>query len=313
MNTKYVFSIFMLFAMLSISAQMVLAEPSSPVSIDIDISPNQDPNVIYPERDDKKNIVYVSALTTTSFDAATIDPATVEFGPDRAKAIKSFGITKDVDFDGDVDITFRFRVPETGIQCGENLATLYAMTYDGVIVSGSDVIQTDGCEPQPQIDDLLGDMDGFGYGLVEGEHRSVGAFDNREPEDPFFTDMWGVSSFSYVHSFDIPADPIENIEFRWFISGMQDGDDQVVGSDVETKLYLDGIEVPYAFDQVDQFDYFADTGWSEIAGTVRIVIPEELYSVFMDGSVEVRFETLALGSFQGLDAFAIDYSHLIIY
>ena len=90
-------------------------------------------------------MVMVAILTTSDFDATMVDPLSVAFGPDGAPDIKGQGIIKDIDADGDYDLIVRFRVNQTGIQCGDTSATLTGETIDGIQIMGSDSIQTEGC------------------------------------------------------------------------------------------------------------------------------------------------------------------------
>jgi hypothetical protein len=171
---------------------------------------------------------------------------------------------------------------------------------------------------------LLGDRDGFGYGLAEGDIRPTAPahafFDHREPGDPDFTDVnpipvtWGLRQtvFSYEHQFDVPDGmSLAAASFNWFTLGIQDADRQVLGFETDIRLFLDGVEVPVAFDLVDQFDYYP-LGWAEIAGSVSINVPPDLLRLFADGRVVVTFETHALGSHEGVDSYAIDFSQLTL-
>jgi hypothetical protein len=170
-----------------------------------------------------------------------------------------------------------------------------------------------------QANSLLGDKDGFGIGLVEGDIRpeSEGFFDMRDPADPYFTDSYPVSqpglyNFNYTHSFSMPSTPVTEAHLNLFTLGIQDGDDQIEGSDPDILLYIDGMEIPNAFDDIDQFDWFSEYGWTSIASLVTIDIPSNLLSALDDGNATLRFEIKQYGSHPGKDAFAIDYSELII-
>jgi hypothetical protein len=71
------------------------------VPIDIDIKPGSDPNSINPK---SKEAISVAILTTDTFDATTIDPLSVQFGPNGATEIHNRGHIEDVDGDGDDDM-----------------------------------------------------------------------------------------------------------------------------------------------------------------------------------------------------------------
>jgi len=92
----------------------------------------------------------VAILTTADFDAATVDPLSVQFGPDRTTTKKDICRLKDIDFDGDVDLVLFFRQSESGIQCGDTTATLIGITYNVQEIVGTDSINTVGCvNPYP--------------------------------------------------------------------------------------------------------------------------------------------------------------------
>jgi len=165
-----------------------------------------------------------------------------------------------------------------------------------------------------------GDKDGFGLGMEEGDVRPAGSsiFDEREIGDPNFTDVWPIPwtdptdfSFTYTHTFDPPEGSFI-AKLKIFSLGIQDGDSQVSTSDTDIKLYADGIEVPDAFDSVDQFFWADGIGWVEVAGYVEMEIPPEIAHVLSDGSVELTYEVLQLGSHVGTDGFAIDFSEIVI-
>lgn len=160
---------------------------------------------------------------------------------------------------------------------------------------------------------LLGDKDGFGIGLVDGQIYDGDWFDHREKNDPAFTDKLpppNFNDFTYCHAFD-PCKNINSAELNLLTLGIQDGDKQVYQSDTDIKLFINGIEIPHAFDDVDQFDR-VDSKWVSFAGYVTIPIPENLLIELTSGRIDVRIVTLALGEYQGLDVFALDYSELII-
>jgi hypothetical protein len=113
-----------------------------PVSVEIDIKPGSDPNSINPK---SKGNIPVAILTTGDFDATTVDPLSVEFGPDGATESHGRGHIEDVDGDGDDDLVLHFRTQDTGIQCGDTSASLTGETFGGQAIEGSDSINTVGC------------------------------------------------------------------------------------------------------------------------------------------------------------------------
>lgn len=164
------------------------------------------------------------------------------------------------------------------------------------------------------ISDLIGDKDGFGMGLTEGDARPTSPsffFDNRTIVDPEFSDHYPVDpSFSYIHNFSSLSGSIVSAELNLFTLGIQDGDTQVFGSNTDITLSLDGNDIVGAFDSIDQFVF--TTEWVEVAGLVSVSIPNSLLYLIQDGAAQFELNTLQLGTHPGHDAFAIDYSELVL-
>ena len=158
---------------------------------------------------------------------------------------------------------------------------------------------------------LVGDKDGFGRGLQEG--ATVPATDNVDasgPGDPVFTDRWIQNpDFTYQHSFVLPRGKVVSAELELLTLGVQDGDADVLGSDTDIRLSVNGIEVPQAFDAVDQF-FWGGSEWVSQAGKVTLQLPPCVLPTLEDGTADVRIQILQLGTAQGFDAIAIDYSEL---
>ncbi len=112
------------------------------ITLAIDIKPGSDPNAINPA---SEGLIPVAILTTDTFDATTVSPITVRFGPAGANLEHRLGHLEDVDGDGDLDLLLHFRTQETGIQCGDAEASLSGETFDGQAIQGSDSIVTVGC------------------------------------------------------------------------------------------------------------------------------------------------------------------------
>ncbi len=110
--------------------------------VDINIKPGSDPNAINPAN---KGLTPVAILTTDTFDATTVSPITVQFGPAGASLEHQLGHLKDVDGDGDLDLVLHFRTQESGILCGDAEASLTGETFEGQPIQGSDSIVTVGC------------------------------------------------------------------------------------------------------------------------------------------------------------------------
>lgn len=110
------------------------------LSVAIDVKPGSFPNSINPR---SRGRIPVAVLTTDSFDAASVDPESVVFGPAAASPAKAR--LDDADGDGDLDLILHFRTQETGIACGDTAAALMGLTYDGQEIEGTDSVKTVGC------------------------------------------------------------------------------------------------------------------------------------------------------------------------
>jgi len=171
---------------------------------------------------------------------------------------------------------------------------------------------------------LLGDRDGFGMGLLPGFSLVLPGgtslpIDYRVASDPAFTDIYPcdmTSGASPTHEvlfeFDFikPDGNIESATLKLITLGIQDGDTQVAGSDTDVRLYLDNMEIPKAFDHVDQFANINGI-WSDFVSSVEIKVPMGILSVLNDGKIHGRIEILQLNvNSQAYDGFAIDYCEL---
>lgn len=119
-------------------------------SVLVDIKPGTDVNPVNPG---SRGVIPVAILTTSTaagepldFDATTVDPLSVGFGPGFATEAHGTGHFEDVDGDGDIDLMLHFRVQETGIVCGDTECGLTGETLSGEVITGIDSIVTVGCE-----------------------------------------------------------------------------------------------------------------------------------------------------------------------
>ena len=111
--------------------------------VDIDIKPGSESNSVNLK---SKGIITVAILTTEDFDATTINPLSVLFGPYEAMEAHEKGHIEDVDKDGDLDLVLHFKTQDTGIGCGDIEAGLTGETFDGQAIEGFDLINTIGCQ-----------------------------------------------------------------------------------------------------------------------------------------------------------------------
>ena len=118
-----------------------IASKADVTVVEIDIRPGSPQNTIRPN---SSGLIAVVVLTTPAFNALQLDIDTVRFGPDGAM-VHAKDQVKDIDGDGDKDRLLRFRIAETGIQCGDTKATLTGETKAGQSISGTDSIKTIGC------------------------------------------------------------------------------------------------------------------------------------------------------------------------
>ena len=109
------------------------------VQVEVDIKPGSDPNSI---NVDSRKDVPVAILTTDTFDATTVDPLSVKFGPAGATESHARGHIQDVDGDGDLDLVLHFLIRETGIALGDTEACLTGETFGGTPIEGCDAIST---------------------------------------------------------------------------------------------------------------------------------------------------------------------------
>jgi hypothetical protein len=110
--------------------------------VGIDIKPGSNLNAINPTN---KGVIPLAILTNNTFNATTVDPLSVEFGPNGAKEIHNKGHIEDADGDGDLDMVLHFDTQKTGIQCGDTKASLTGKTTSGQNITGTDAILTVGC------------------------------------------------------------------------------------------------------------------------------------------------------------------------
>ena len=126
-------------------------DPDDPAAgtVQIDVKPGSDPNSINPR---SRGVIPVAILSSSiangdsaDFDATTVDPLSLRFGPDEAPAFRGWVGFEDVNGDGLLDAVAHFRTQETGVACGDSDVLLTGSTVDGHEFAGADSIITVGC------------------------------------------------------------------------------------------------------------------------------------------------------------------------
>ena len=109
--------------------------------VPVDIKPGSYPNSINPG---SNGTVPVAILSTASFDAATVNPATVTLAGAavalKGKGSPSFSI-QDVDGDGLPDLLVHVQTEALHLSAGDVTAEVSGKTFDGKLVKGSDTIR----------------------------------------------------------------------------------------------------------------------------------------------------------------------------
>lgn len=111
-------------------------------AVEIDIKPGSDPNGVNVS---SGGVIPVAVLSAADFDASSIDPSTVTFGPAEAGIAHTAGHIDDVNGDGYPDLLLHFDFEATGIACGDTSGSLTGKTYSGQAVAGADSVQPVPC------------------------------------------------------------------------------------------------------------------------------------------------------------------------
>jgi hypothetical protein len=104
-----------------------------PTIVSVDIKPGSYPNSI---NLGSKGVVPVAVLTTSEFDANTVDPSSIVFA--GARPVR--WVMQDVDYDGDMDMLFSFKTQELNLIAGSTEATLTGATLIGWPIQGTDTV-----------------------------------------------------------------------------------------------------------------------------------------------------------------------------
>jgi hypothetical protein len=118
----------------------------SPAAIEIscDIKPGTASNSINLK---SNGVIPVAILTTSAdrgegidFDALSVDPGTVTFGPGQAVEIHGKAHAEDVDADGDLDLVFHFATGSAGLSVEDTVAEIRGKTITGIAFTGHDKV-----------------------------------------------------------------------------------------------------------------------------------------------------------------------------
>jgi hypothetical protein len=112
------------------------------IPVQVDIKPGEAPNAVNPRN---QGVTPVAILSSSTFDATQIDPATVRFG-NAGAAPTDGGHVEDVNNDGLPDLVFQFPTPAAGILCGDTSETLTGKTLSGTPIQGTDSVVTVSCK-----------------------------------------------------------------------------------------------------------------------------------------------------------------------
>jgi hypothetical protein len=117
-------------------------EPPLFLTIVLDVKPHSFPNPVNPK---SRGVIPAAILTTNSFDATTVDPATVWFGVTGTEINASHWALEDVNEDGRQDLVLQFRTQDTGITCETTLVSVTGKTFSGEAIRGTDSVKVTGC------------------------------------------------------------------------------------------------------------------------------------------------------------------------
>ncbi len=110
------------------------------LAVDLDIKPGSDPNVVNPSA---RGLLPVAILGSDRFDATSVEPTTLSFGPGGAAPVHAKGgHAEDVDGDGYVDWISHYRIEDVGIPAGETTLCARGFTSSARPLEGCDTVRT---------------------------------------------------------------------------------------------------------------------------------------------------------------------------
>ncbi len=108
------------------------------LSVSIDVKPGDNQTVVNVAA---QGTIPVAILSTSSFDAAKVNPMTVRFGRTGTEASPVRWSLEDVDGDGTLDMVLHFNTQATGFQAGDTMAILMGRVQNGTPFRGSATIE----------------------------------------------------------------------------------------------------------------------------------------------------------------------------
>lgn len=165
----------------------------------------------------------------------------------------------------------------------------------------------------------IGDNDNMGGRLI-GDQVTLGSFDNRSLAESSATNGaqhtdWSDGTFGitddfqdFVFNFAPITGTITSVTLNIAIAGLQSNDqNNMTKNSGEDGLFIDGLLVDHAFEQVDQGDNDFDV--------VSIVLGAGLYASIMDGMTTARIDTNSFGGTMpggGTSPVFYDYVQLVV-
>jgi len=108
------------------------------ITVTIDIKPGSDPNSINTRNN---SVIPVAILSTATFDATTVDPLSVTFGPGAATEVHGRGHIEDVNGDTVPDLVLHFSTQQSGLAVGDTEACVDGITFGGTPIHGCDAVR----------------------------------------------------------------------------------------------------------------------------------------------------------------------------
>lgn len=117
--------------------------PAPVIRVEIDVKPGDQPTTMEPKRE---GMVPIAILTTSTFDATTVDPETVHAGATGTEAAIFRSMVEDVDRDRDTDMLLLFRVQQMRLACDGTAIVLKGKTQSGQAIEGREAVTMGGCQ-----------------------------------------------------------------------------------------------------------------------------------------------------------------------